>query len=322
MKPFSYFTRFTLLCSLFVLIVSCNNSHHETIRIGVLKGPSEISFMKMMHDVTVVNGRKVEFIIKNEPQQIQSLMMRGEVDFAVLPTVMAVNLYNKGLNYKMIACPVWGTLYLLTNDSTINTLEKLENNETAVFGQGVTPDILFRNLLEEKNIKNVRLNYTFTTNSDVAQALLQRRVKTAVLSEPAVSVLLARDSTIKMVTDISCVDFVDNAERDIFVQTAFLVNSKFSEKFPDTTGKIADEYRVSCNFINNNPDQAAQLAVKLHILPNLATARISLPLCNIRYVAAFAVEHEMLHYLDIFMGYDKRSIGGKFPDKDFIYKMK
>jgi NitT/TauT family transport system substrate-binding protein len=111
-------------------------------------------------------------------------MLRGEIDFAILPTVMAVNLYNKGLNYKMIACPVWGTLYLLTNDTTINALDKLENNETAVFGQGVTPDILFRNLLEQKNIKNVRINYSFTANADVAQALLQRKVKTAVLSEP------------------------------------------------------------------------------------------------------------------------------------------
>lgn len=321
MKSFNFLSRLTLLFSLCFFIMSCNNSQHDTIRIGVLKGPSEISFMKMMNDTSVINGRRVEFFIKNEPQQIQSLMLRGEIDFAILPTVMAVNLYNKGLNYKMIACPVWGTLYLLTNDTTINALDKLENNETAVFGQGVTPDILFRNLLEQKNIKNVRINYSFTANADVAQALLQRKVKTAVLSEPAVSILLARDSAIKIVSDISCVDFVDNAERDIFVQTAFLVNSKFSEKFPDTTCKIADEYRTSCNYISNFPEEAAQLAVKLEILPNVETARISLPLCNIRYIAAFAVEHELLHYLDIFLEYDKRSIGGKFPDKDFIYKM-
>lgn len=319
------FSKYILTLSVFImgciLFFSCTKPDSHTIRIGVLKGPTEISFMKMINDAPVINGRRVEFVFKNEPQQIQSLMMRNEIDFAVLPTVMAVNLYNKGLKYQMIACPVWGTLYLLSNDSSIKSLEQLENKETAVFGQGVTPDILFRNLLGERKIHNVKLNYTYTSNTDVAQALLQRKVKTAILSEPAVSILLARDTAVKIVSEISCVDFVDNAERDIFIQTAFLVSNRFSARFPDSTHKIADEYRTSCNFINYNPDEAAKLAVKLRMLPDMTTAQISLPLCNIRYVAAFAIEHEMLHYLDIFLRYDKRSIGGKFPDTNFIYKI-
>ncbi len=320
MKLQRFFILVSFVISISALFLSCKKENTDTIRIGILKGPTEISFMKMMNDSPIINGRKVEFIVKNEPMQIQALIMRKEVDFAVLPTVMAANLYNKGVKFQMIASPVWGTLYLLSNQSSITKLEDIENVETAVFGQGVTPDILFKNLLEQKNIKNVKLNYSYTSNSDVAGALLQRKVKTAVLSEPAVSILIARDSSIRIVSEISCIDFVDNAERDIFVQTAFLVSNQFSEKFPDATRKISSEYRASCNFINNYPEESAQLAVKLHLFPDITTARISLPLCNIRYIAAFAIEHEMLHYLDIFMSYDKRSIGGKFPDTNFIYK--
>ncbi len=321
MKILHFIIRKVIFFTVSGFLLSCQSVERDVVRIGVLKGPSEISFMKMMNEVQEINGRKVEYVIKNEPQQIQSLMMRGEIDFAILPTVIAVNLYNKGLDYKMIACPVWGTLYLLTNDLKIQNIYQLENKEIAVFGQGVTPDILFRNLLKKINIKNVKFNYTYSSNTDVAQALLQRKVKTAVLSEPAVSILLAKDSTIKIVSDINCKDFVDNAERDIFIQTAFLVSRKFSERYPDATERIADEFRLSCNFINNHPEESAQLAVKLHILPDLHTAHLSLPLCNVRYVAAFAIEHELYHYLDIFHRYDKRSIGGKHPDADFIYKM-
>ncbi len=306
---------------LFLFLWSCSKRDADIIRIGILHGPTEISFMKMISENEDIATKKVEFIIKDEPLQIQSLMMRNEVDFAVLPTVMAVNLYNKGMKYQMLACPVWGTLYLVSNDKDIRRLKDLENKETAVFGQGVTPDILFRNLLIKRKINKVRINYQYTSNSDIAQALLQHKVKTGVLSEPAVSILLSKDSTLHIVNSVSCEDFVDNVETDIFIQTAFLVSNKFSQKYPQVVKKVAREYRQSCNFVINQPDAAKKLAVELKLFPDVNTAEISLPLCNVRYVAAFALEHELLHYLDIFYKFDSKSIGGKLPDSNFLYKM-
>jgi len=92
---------------LVVLLLSCSKKPSDTIRIGVLEGPSAVSFIQLIDQPTLIEDKKIEIIIKSEPLQIQALMMQGELDFAILPTVMAANLYNKGLGYRMVACPIW-----------------------------------------------------------------------------------------------------------------------------------------------------------------------------------------------------------------------
>lgn len=312
-----------LSISLFILIFgvySCSEKSPDTIRIGILSGPSEISFMKMMEEHDIIDGKKVEIIIKTEPQQIQALMIQKKLDFAVLPTVMAANLYNKGVKYKMLACPIWGTMYILTNNPRILSINDLKNQTISVFGQGITPDILLQNLLKYKNIENVKIDYTFTSNVDLAQALLQKRVENAVISEPLVSVLLSKEKNIKNISVLTCENIIDNSDINIFVQTAFLVNNTYYNKYPEIVKSICDKYSQSCNFISEEPEKAAQLAVKLKILPDIQTAKISLPLCNIQYVSAFTIEHELIHYLNLFLIYDPASIGGKIPDNDFVIK--
>lgn len=95
---------------------SCKEQKSDTIRIGVLNGPTAISFIQLIDKPLMIDGKRTEIIFKSDPQQIQALMMRNELDFAVLPTVMAANLYNKGVDFKIVAIPVWGNfIFLLSN---------------------------------------------------------------------------------------------------------------------------------------------------------------------------------------------------------------
>ena len=105
---------------------SCKEQKSDTIRIGVLNGPTAISFIQLIDKPLMIDGKRTEIIFKSDPQQIQALMMRNELDFAVLPTVMAANLYNKGVDFKIVAIPVWGTLYLLSNQPGIKSFADLE----------------------------------------------------------------------------------------------------------------------------------------------------------------------------------------------------
>ena len=79
-------------------------------------------------------------------------------------------------------------------------------------------------------------------------------------------------------------------------------------------------YTSSCNYISEQPLQAAELMVKHHFSPNAQVAQISIPLCDIKYVAAFAIEKELFDYLSIFYRYNPESIGGKLPSENFIYQ--
>jgi NitT/TauT family transport system substrate-binding protein len=304
-------------CGLF--LISCAKSSPETIRIGVLNGPSAISFVKMMDQPLVIDGKKVEIIQKDEPQQIQAMMMRGKLDFAILPTVMAANLYNKGVRYTMVACPVWGTLYVMTNGSA-KKISDLKNKTVSVFGQSSTSDVLLQRLIQKHKVPNVVLDYTLGTNADIARALKLKKIEFAVVSEPLVSRLQAQDSTIHIVCKLSCEEFLINSDQNVFVQTSFLVSNKFIKQNPAAIAKVCKAYSGSCNFINEQPENAAKLLVKHKLAPDLNLAKRSIPLCNIHYVAAFAIDQEIKSYLKIFYDFNPKSIGGKMPDNEFIFQ--
>ena len=301
----------------FTLISSCIHKSSDSIRIGILDGPSAISFIQMIDHPPVIAGKKVEIIIKSEPLQIQALMMQGELDFAILPTVMAANLYNKGLKYRMLACPIWGTLYLLKNDSSILDLT---GKTISVFGQGGTSDILLRRIIKQKKIANVNIDYSYATNYEISEALLHKKIKLAVVSEPLVSNLLAKDSSVQIVMKIDCEEYMDNSGKDVFVQSSFLVSESFTIKNPSIVEQVCEAYSNSCNFTIEQPHRTAKLMVKHQFSHNTAIAERSISLCNIRYVSAFAIEKEMNRYLNIFYKYNPKSVGGKMPNNDFIFE--
>ena len=288
----------------------------DLIRIGVLEGPSAVSFIKLIDEKHIIDGKKVKIIIRNEPFQIQAMMMKNELDFAVLPTVMAANLYNKGVKYRMIACPIWGTLYLLSNDEKM----QLSEEKIAVFGQNSTADILTKHLINTGKIECQGLDYRFNTNQEVAQALLARKVKVAVVSEPLVSSLLEKDSNIFIIKKLTLDGDIENIPKNLFVQSAFLVSDHFIQHHSHLIPQVCNAYVNSCNFVNENPEITADLMVKHNIIPNTVIAAKSIELSNIQYIAVFAILRELEHYLQIFYSENPESIGGKMPDDDFIYQ--
>lgn len=308
---------FLILLPLFFF--SCSNESSDKIRIGIPEGPSVVSFIKMMNDSVSINGKKVEFIVKSDPQQIQALMMQNKVDFAILPTNMAANLFNKGVKYKMTACPVWGTLYILSNFPQVKSLNDLQNRKISIFGQGSTADILFQKLIHKNSLENVFIDYRFTGNFELSQALRLKKTNIAIISEPLVSQVLERDSSIHIVEKLSCEEYMNEKDRDIFVQTAFLVNERLIRNNHQIIKEICNHYCASCNYVSQYPEEAAALLVKQGILPDTNVAKKSILLCSINYVAAFAIEDEIYSYLKIFYDFNPESIGGKLPSHDFIY---
>ena len=312
----------SLFFALFLLSFSAcdKRADHNLIRIGVLEGPSAVSFIKMIDKEHVIEGRKVEITIKSEPFQIQAMMMKKELDFAILPTVMAANLFNKGVGYRMLACPIWGTLYLVSSSEKVQTLKDLEGEKIAVFGRSSTADILTKRMLANENVAYKGIDYRFGTNHELAQAFMAGEVKNAVVSEPLVSVLLDKMPDAHIVEELTC-RTAEDMSVNYFVQSAFVVSDRFVKNHSHLIPKVCNAYMNSCNFVNENPEAVAELLVLHNIMPNTDVAIKSIELCNINYVAAFALFCELHYYLNVFYSEFPESIGGKIPEKDFVYQV-
>ncbi|MPM57950.1 hypothetical protein SDC9_104779 [bioreactor metagenome] len=316
-KPLYLLLRIFLFVIVFVFI-SCADKHNRTITIGIPDGPSTVSFIKMINQPPVIDGCEVKFIIKSDPSQIETMMMQNKLDFAVLPTVMAANLYNKRVDYRLVAIPIWGTLYLATNDSTINNTEQLHKQTVHIFGQGATADILLQKYLQNNSMQKVKIDYRYNSNQEIAMALLHKKIKFAVISEPQMSILLSKDSNIQILTEITCEEKDVPFNKNIFTQTAFLVNNRLFVKNRKLVEAVSLAYAESCNFTSHHTDEAAKLLLKHGYYPDLITAFRSIPLCNIHYVPAIEIKDKVYRYLDIFYKAQPKSVGGKFPDENFI----
>ncbi len=307
-----------LLWLLLAGLTGCRIETAKEITIGIPDGPSVISMMRLIDQPPVIDGRKVKIIVQPEPQQIQSMMVRNQLDFAMLPTVMAANLYNKGVDYRVLAIPVWGTLYVMTNDESIHDTSDLNNMSIHIFGQGTTADVLFRHFMQSKQLENIHVDYSFSTNQELALALLNRRVRTAIVSEPLVSMLISKDSSIRIISELTLETGQHHLQNDMFAQTAFLVNSTFAEKEPEIVEKLLSHVEASSMSTRLQREKTAYLLFEHNFMDDVNTALRSIPLCNINFVRAKEIPDVINSYLNIFYTFDSASIGGRLPDEQFI----
>ena len=312
-----------------LIAVGCGNpnSQKETpsprIRVGVLNGPSAISIVKMMNDArSEKDSRTVEFILKSEPSQIKSMMYREEVEFAFLPSTTAAILYNMGFNYQVAVIPLWGTMYLIGEDETVKSIDDLKGKTVYQMGRGVTPDVVFRFILEKRGLipdKDIKIDYSFPSHIDLANAVKAGIAKLGVISEPQVSMIIKQNPKVKSLIDLT--REWDRATLDSipFAQTFIVVNRTFAGKYPEKVKQFLIDYENNINWINEHPAEAAGLIVRNGILPDSMVAYSCIPRCNMKYVLAGSVRNQVMNYFNLFFLLNKDIIGGKMPDENFFY---
>jgi NitT/TauT family transport system substrate-binding protein len=191
-------------------------------------------------------------------------------------------------------------------------------------GKGMTPDVLFKYLLIRNGIdpeKDVTLDYSFPTHVDLANAVAAEKAELGVISEPMVSLVMQKNKKVHPLFDLN--EEWQKIHSNIpIAQTAFLVSTEFAKKNSDFVEQFMEEYQKSTDWVNANPEKAAELIVKYNILPNIFVAKESIPRSNLNFVKATEIQTEVYHYLDIFYALNPDIIGGKIPDKDFIYRKK
>lgn len=300
--------------------VSNQEGSNSTITFATLKGPSSMGMIKLIDSLQNAKDTNIEVKILNEPIQVRKMIIEGEADFAILPTTMAALIYNKGLDYKLIAIPVWGTLYLFGNDSTITQWDHLWGKRVNVMAKGMTPDVLFKYLLIANGInpeKDIILDYSFPTHIDLANAVAGEQANLGVISEPMVSLAMQKNKNIFPIFDLN-LEWNKVLNMPI-AQTALLVKAGTIKQNPELVEQVLKQYKLSTDWVNANPDSAAHLIVEYNILPNYEVAYNSIPRSNLNFVRAKDIREQIEQYLRIFYEMDPNIIGGKIPDESFIY---
>ena len=287
---------------LILLLTGCRSSSDQEIRAVVLRGPSVMAFAQWLEQPPVIGGKRVAVTVAESPDIARAALIKGEAEIAVLPTISAANLYNKGVRLEMAGCPIWGTLYLIgrtgSNDSTIH-----------IFGRGTTPDILTRHYLSNKG-QQPPLNYVFQTAGEITQGLMAKKINRAVVSEPFLTIALRKDTTLRIIADLNRTETSEMG----FAQTAIVLTPDMSA-LRDTLNSLLAE---SCRFANERPEEAIRiLEDKKLFAPGMLTPE-AIRRCRLDYKNSQEAQAEIDTFLRLIFQYEPKAIGGKLPDARFI----
>lgn len=319
MKKLFYLISSILLIS--TLLSSCDNGSKKsenTYTLASLKGPSSIGLLPLIDSINNVENPSLEITISPEPLQVRKMMLEGTADFAILPSTTAALLYNKGIDYQLIAIPIWGTLSLCGTDESINDWSDLKNKKVYLMAKGMTPDVLFRYLLKENDLQpyeDVELDYRFPTHIDLANAVIAGRADMAVLSEPYLSLALLKNNNLKRIFDLG--DKWYELKEIPIAETALLCKKELLENNPEFVEKLLKIYSKSTDWVNDNLEESASLAVKYGIVPDSVAALNSIPHSNLKLRLTKDVKDLVKQYLNVFYEMDSVIIGGKMPDEEF-----
>ena len=179
------------------LLGGCQVSRTEkkTILIAAPDGAPALAVYELMKNVDHLAGYQVDYKIVSGAANIGTTFASGEADIAVMPVNVAAKLYNNGTDLKLLSVNVFGVLYMV-GKTPIATPNDLIGKVVVNIGQGGTPDITLKFILEENDVPyeisdtpvegKVALKYV-NDGSEVRALLSANKVDYGVLGEPAVS---------------------------------------------------------------------------------------------------------------------------------------
>lgn len=295
----------------------------ESINVIVPEGTTSMSMIKLMHDNPEINGVKINYECIKTTDLLASKLISNEADIALIPTNLGAKIYNKGLDYKLACSSIWGNLYIVS-DEDISTWSDLKGKEVSMIGKGLTPDIIFRYLLNKNGLNpdtDLTINYMGGA-TEIAPAFISGKSKISIMPEPMLSKVLSKKGDAKIVIDLQKEWEKATGLNSSYPQASLFVKGdliKNNKKFVDN---FLNEYKNSINWVNQNPDNALNYSKNLKLESDDSLNIIDIQRFNIRYVNSDDSKKPVQEYLKVLLNYSKDTVGGKLPDEEIYYEGK
>ena len=135
-----------------------------------------------------------EFTMAVQADELLPLMVKGDLDIALLPANVAAILYQKMEGQlAVIDINTLGVLYIVTGNSGITSVEDLKGRTIYLTGKGTTPDYVLRYLLAGNGLTedDCKLEYK-SEATEVAALLSQNPEAVGLLPQPFVTAACAQ----------------------------------------------------------------------------------------------------------------------------------
>lgn len=284
-------------------------------QVASLKGPTSMGLSALMTS----ENEHYEFNIYAAADEIVPLVVKGEVDIALIPANLAATLYQKTNGAIEVAnINTLSVLQVVTPDNVeMSDLTALKGKTIYMTGKGTTPEASLRYLVEKNGMSWDDMTVEFKTEAtEVVSALQTDPTAFAVLPEPFATVAIQqldnRHIALSLGDEWDRVS--DNGSQ--LVTGVTIVRKEFAEAHPAAMLQFAADAAESVAYVNGHPEDAATKIESLDIV-KAPIAKLAIPRCNLVCMTGEEMRTALSGYLDALYTFDPQMIGGKLPDDAF-----
>ena len=293
------------------------------IRLAVLSGPTGIGAAKLLDSIdnspASLSYGNYGYTIYTDNSELVAGLVQGRIDIATMASNMAVNLYNKNGGVTIIAAGTLGVLHILEGGggTEINSIADLAGKTVWSVGEGANPEYILRYLLEQNDLTDVEVRFA-ADPSEILAGLKSGQIRYAMLPVPAATAAIAQgEGQIRAAVDVT--EAWDELQGGRLVMTAVVARTEYLETYPDLVDHFLTDYERSIDYVNNNPDAAAELVAGYGLTPNAAIAKQAIPQCHLAFLSGNDMMSALSDYYLTLYAIDPASVGGSLPSDSIYY---
>ena len=285
------------------------------VRVASLKGPTSLGLLFLMNKADKgETANTYEFQMATGADEILPLMVKGDLDIALVPANVASVLYHKTQGgVEVIDINTLGVLYMVSGEDGLTNFTDLKGKTIYLTGKGTTPDYVLQYLLTANGMSadDVIL---------VASVLAEDPTAIGLLPQPFVTAACMQNDALKVIFDLNEEwNKVQGEDGSSMVTGVTVVRKEFLEENEEAVKSFMEDHKASAEDINADPATGAALAVEAQIVAKEPIAQKAIPNCNITYIDKAEMKQALSGYLDVLFHQDSLSIGGGLPESDFYY---
>lgn len=305
-------------------LAGCGQQQRESVnvRVGSLKGPTSIGILFLMDKADRGETEDTyEFQMAAAADELLPLMVKGELDIALVPANVAAVLYQKTEGgVAVIDINTLGVLYMVTGTAEVGSVADLKGKTIYLTGKGTTPEASLRYILEANGLTEADYTLEFKSEAtEVAAVLAENPDAIGLLPQPFVTAALMQNETLKVVLDLNEEWVRTGNGTEGLVTGVTVVRRDFLEEHPEAVEAFLEEHGLSVTAVGEDVETAAALTVQAGIVAKEPIAQKAIPECNITCVTGQEMKAALSSYLEILEGFNAELVGGQLPGEDFYY---
>ena len=309
------------------LLTGCGSGKAEekvTVKVGALKGATTLGLLPLEDKAANGEaGENYEFSMMTAADELLPMMIKGELDIALLPSNVASILYQKtNGGVTVIDINTLGVLYMVSGDSSVTGVEDLAGRTIYLTGKGTTPDYVLHYILSGNGMdadSDCTLEYK-SEATEVAALLAENPDAIGLLPQPFVTAACAQNDALSVILDMNAEwEKLQGEHGSRLVTGVTVVRNEFLQEHENAVAAFMEEHQASAQSMNSDVENGAKLAAASGIIAKEPIALKAIPKCNITYIDGADMKQAMSGYLEVLYEQNPESIGGALPGDDFYY---